>query len=69
MGGAYDKAGAQARLALEMRRQTIYGVQYWPIFQLSTGAHVGCAGLRPFHDEVGVLEVGVHLARAFWSGR
>jgi ribosomal-protein-alanine N-acetyltransferase len=69
MGGAYDEAGADARLALEMRRQISYGVQYWPIFQLSTGAHVGCAGLRPFHDEAGVLEVGVHLARAFWSGR
>ena len=39
------------------------------MFSLEDGRHAGCAGLRPFHDQAGVLEVGVHLARPFWSGR
>ena len=69
MGGPYDAEGAQARLELEMRRQEQHGVQYWPMFLSKTGEHVGCAGLRPFHEQEGVLELGVHVARAFWSGR
>ena len=69
MGGPYGVEGAQARLELEMQRQQQHGVQYWPMFLLTTGEHVGCAGLRPFHEQEGVLELGVHVALAFWSGR
>ena len=69
MGGPYDQPGAQTRLDLEIKRQQLHGVQYWPMFLLSTGEHAGCAGLRPFHQQKGVLEIGVHVARAFWSGR
>ncbi len=68
MGGPMSVAAAEARLRAEMQNQQTLGFQYWPIFGLSTGAHAGCSGLRPFHDQKGVLEVGVHLARAFWSG-
>ena len=60
---------ASARLAHEISNQQAFGFQYWPIFSLATGAHAGCSGLRPFHDLPRVLEVGVHLARPFWSGR
>jgi len=42
------------------------GVQYWPIFLLDGGQHVGCAGLRPYRSERRVYELGVHLRRAFW---
>ena len=69
MGGAMSPAAAGERLALEMARQERYGFQYWPMFLRSTGEHAGCAGLRPFHDQPGVLEVGVHRARACWSLR
>ena len=69
MGGAMSAEEARARLELEIARQRTVGVQYWPMFYRATGAFAGCAGLRPFHDEVGVFELGVHLAPAFWGER
>ncbi len=69
MGGPMDDAAAAARLRLEISRQRAFGVQYWPIFLSSTGEHVGCSGLRPFHEEPEVLEVGVHIRPQFWGGR
>ena len=69
LGGAFSHEQVQQRLALEMHRQRTLGISYWPVFDRATGTHAGCAGLRPFHDEQGVCEVGVHIARPFWSGR
>jgi ribosomal-protein-alanine N-acetyltransferase len=54
-----------ARLAREIASQRDHGMQYWPIFLLGDGAHVGCAGLRPYQP--GVPELGVHLRRAHWG--
>lgn len=69
MGGPYDEAGVESRLALEVSRQKQFGFQYWPIFLLETGEHAGCAGLRPFHEQQNVLELGVHIVRKLWSQR
>ena len=69
LGGPMSTAAAADRLQLERHRQQTLGFQYWPIFQLKSGIFAGCAGLRPFHDEPRVFEVGVHIARAFWSQR
>ena len=69
MGGPMTDEGVRTRLQLEMRRQKTLGVQYWPMFLRDTGEFAGCAGLRPWHDEANVLEVGVHVARRFWSER
>ncbi len=69
LDGPWTPAQAEARLALEIDRQRTLGVQYWPVFELATGRHAGCAGLKPYGSEPGVWELGVHLARPFWSGR
>jgi len=69
MGGPMDEDGVRARLKVEMDRQARLGVQYWPIFLRESGDFAGCAGLRPFHDEERVWEVGVHIRRSYWSGR
>ena len=69
MGGAIPVEDAEARMRLQMDNQRTLRFQYWPIFSLANGAHAGCAGLRPFHERKDVLEVGVHLARPFWSSR
>ncbi len=68
-GGPMTPAEAEARMRLEMERQRELGIQYWPVFDRATGEHAGCAGLRPFGDDPGVRELGVHIARRFWSGR
>jgi RimJ/RimL family protein N-acetyltransferase len=44
-----------------------YKVQYWPIFLLEDGQHVGCAGLRPYRLDEPIYEVGFHLRPAYWG--
>ena len=43
----------------------MYGHQYWPIFELKTGNHVGCCGLRPLKTLGN--ELGFHLIPAYWG--
>ena len=64
-GGPFDEAQVRARLDREIANQRELGFQYWPVFRLWDGAHVGCAGLRPY-DRPDVLETGFHLRPAFW---
>ena len=69
MGGPMSEDGVRARLHLEMSRQEALAVQYWPMFLRKTEEFAGCAGLRPWKDEPGTFEAGVHVARPFWSVR
>jgi len=65
-GGPPSRAAIEARLAREISMQAEHGMQYWPIFLRRGGAHVGCAGLRPYRLEQGILEFGIHLRPAFF---
>lgn len=69
LGGVITAEQCAAKLRVEMDRQERLGVQYWPVFERATGEFVGAAGLRPFHDETEVRELGVHIGRRFWSGK
>src|SRR5512136_2712061 len=51
IGGPLSVERVQQRLAQEIANQTTYGIQYWPIFLLTNGEHVGCCGLRPYPPE------------------
>lgn len=59
------RASCFERLAREIAMRDEHGIQYWPVF-LRDGAHVGCAGLRPYHPTDDVLELGVHIRPAYW---
>ena len=68
--GAFQQSEIQQRLVEEIRHQNTYGVQYWPLFNLSSHEFIGCCGLRmrrvePDQPEL-QLELGVHLLPAFW---
>jgi RimJ/RimL family protein N-acetyltransferase len=65
--GAFTDQEVRDRLATEIRNGEVYGVQYWPIFELTTGRHAGCCGLRPYDLPNGVYELGFHLRRAVWG--
>jgi RimJ/RimL family protein N-acetyltransferase len=67
IGGPFSPGQVRERLAREIATAHSHGVQYWPIFLLSTGEHVGCCGLRPYKSEAGVYEIGIHLRRAYWG--
>jgi RimJ/RimL family protein N-acetyltransferase len=45
-----------------------HGIQYWPMFLLATGDHVGCCGLHPKDLPERVYELGFHLRPKFWGG-
>lgn len=61
----FTKREIELRLHLEIDNQSKHGMQYWPVFLLGTGEHVGCCGLRP-RDTPGVPEFGVHIASPHW---
>jgi [ribosomal protein S5]-alanine N-acetyltransferase len=55
------------RLEREIATRDSHGVQYWPMFLLTTGEHVGCCGLRPYPAAEGVYEIGVHVCVRHWK--
>lgn len=61
IGGPFDDAAIQRRLAAEIENERRHGIQYWPIFDVASGAHFGCCGLRPYDVAERVLEIGFHL--------
>jgi RimJ/RimL family protein N-acetyltransferase len=66
-GGQLSAEQVRERLLREIATQAEHGVQYWPVFLLSTGGHLGCCGLRSYRLDQGVYEIGVHLCRAHWG--
>jgi [ribosomal protein S5]-alanine N-acetyltransferase len=67
IGGPFSDEQILRRLDAEIRNQEKHGVQYWPLFLFADGAHIGCAGLRPYKVDDGVFELGVHLLPEYWG--
>ena len=63
--GVFTHEDIEARLQSEIRNNEEYHVQYWPVFELSSDALIGCCGLRP--RETGVYEIGFHLRPEYWG--
>ena len=68
-GGPFDDDEVRVRLEREFERMRVHKFQYWPIFFLSDGEHVGCCGLRPYGTDAAVPELGFHLRPKFWGQR
>jgi RimJ/RimL family protein N-acetyltransferase len=66
IGGPFTEAQVRERLEREIASMRDRGVQYWPIFRLESGEHVGCAGLRIYRPEQRIYELGFHSRRDFW---
>ena len=67
IGGPFSPEQIEERLKKEIAYMISSRVQYWPIFLLKTGEHVGCAGLHPYRPEAQFYELGVHLRPPFWG--
>ncbi|HEY2857712.1 MAG TPA: GNAT family N-acetyltransferase [Terracidiphilus sp.] len=65
LGGPFTSDWIASRLKSEIALQRDHGIQYWPVFLLETGAHVGCCGLRPYQPSV--PELGFHLRPEYWG--
>lgn len=64
--GALSRQHVEDRLRREITTQHDHQVQYWPIFEIATGAHVGCAGLRPYDLSQKISEIGFHIRPEHW---
>ena len=67
LGGPFTEQQIRQRLERHMAFLRDYKVQYWPVFLLETGDHVGCGGLQPYRLDEGIYELGFHLHRAYWG--
>ncbi|MBI3658948.1 GNAT family N-acetyltransferase [Candidatus Acetothermia bacterium] len=67
IGGPFTEEQLKDRLAKEISTMKSHGLQYWPIFLLSTGEHIGCCGLRPYKPEERIFELGFHIRTAHWG--
>lgn len=65
--GPLSEQRVQARLRQEIEDERRHGMQYWPVFLLETGDHVGCCGVRPYGASERVLELGFHLRPRHWG--
>ena len=68
-GGPFNDEEIARRLELEITRLETYGFQYWPLYSLPDGEHVGCCGLRPYRPEQQIHELGFHLRPKYWGQR
>jgi ribosomal-protein-alanine N-acetyltransferase len=64
--GKLSQAQVNERLLREISTQKMHGIQYWPIFHLKDGRHLGCCGLRPYDESKNVLEIGFHIRYRHW---
>lgn len=64
-GGIFSDNDILERLKLEIAQEQTSRVQYWPIFELTSGELIGCCGLRPRAGTE--YEIGFHLRPAFWG--
>jgi [ribosomal protein S5]-alanine N-acetyltransferase len=65
--GALSKEQVQERLSQEIAIDQKFGVQYWPIFLLETGDHIGASGLRPYDIKNDIFEIGFHICSSKWD--
>ena len=67
IGGPFTPEQIRRRLEREIATFESHAIQYYPLFLLETGDHVGCCGLRPCQPDHHVHELGFHLKQAFWG--
>jgi ribosomal-protein-alanine N-acetyltransferase len=66
IGGPFSSGQVRERLQREIEQEALYGVQYWPIFDHTSGEHVGCCGLRPYSSDPKIREIGFHIRKEKW---
>ncbi|HET9581098.1 MAG TPA: GNAT family N-acetyltransferase [Usitatibacter sp.] len=63
--GPLSAEQVRERLDREIANQKFYAIQYWPVFLVEDGTHVGCCGLRPRARRT--YELGFHIRSALWG--
>jgi RimJ/RimL family protein N-acetyltransferase len=64
--GQLSEDQVQQILEKQIATEREHGIQYWPMFLLNRGEHVGCCGLRPYDAKGHTYELGVHIRSKWW---
>ena len=67
MGGPFSREQVRQRLGAEVATYEQRGLQYWPLFTLDTGEHVGCCGVTPHLEQGPVFQFGFQLCKSHWG--
>ncbi|NCF64875.1 MAG: GNAT family N-acetyltransferase [Chloroflexi bacterium] len=65
--GQLSRDQVRQKLQQEIAAEVNYGIQYWPIFLLSSDEHIGCCGLRPYDLSQKIYEIGFHIRSKQWG--
>ena len=65
--GPLSKEQVKDKLVQELATLSAHEIQYWPVFLLESGEHIGCAGLRPYDIAKGIFEIGFHIRSNHWQ--
>jgi len=65
--GEFTENDIRNRLNIEICNGKDFHVQYWPIFEITTGELIGCCGVRPFKSKQHSYEIGFHLRKRYWG--
>ena len=65
VGGPFSRNQVRARMQKEIGNFNSYKIQYWPMFLIATGEHIGCCGLKPYSSEKNILETGFYLKKKY----
>jgi len=64
VGGPFTREQVRAALAAQISSQNARGIQYWPLFLLSTAEFMGCCGLKS-RQQPEYYELGCYLKTGF----
>jgi len=67
IGGPFSRAQVMERLEREIANGKAHGIQYWAVFLLAGGEHIGCCGFRPYKPELKIHEHGFQFLPAHWG--
>lgn len=63
--GVFTANAAKEILRNEIKNESKYGVQFWPVFTQEEEKFIGVCGLRPYKLFDGVFEFGIYLLPEF----
>jgi len=66
-GGVSELDATRKTIERYIERQRADGYSFWAVFDRSTGALVGEAGLKPLEDEGPEIEIGYAFTPAMWG--
>ncbi len=67
LNGKMSLSDIENRIKKEIENDILYGVEYWPIFNIKTEEFLGACGMRPYKAHNKSYEMGFYIKPEFWG--